>query len=416
MENNLKLVRISPENRHFFFGYYDKHPWNKNQTKILGHEVFIEGRLPLQSDRADIGYFEERNDKWFWKKIASSPCWNFQQGAMLQWLDENHIIFNQLSDGKIRACVININSGSERFLKDPLYCLSSDKRKAYGVCFELIHKYRLGYGYSHCDSEKAVNYRETGLSSCDIQSGQTTLHIPFQNFIDEKWVTEEDEFWIDHILPASDDKHIAFFLRHLTDDGGVYTRLFFANTKEWRYWCALDTGMASHACWLTSDQFGIWARQQAFVKSVSQSRWSSLLKPLISLVRKFGIPNKLRTSLYGDKFLWFNLNNKQVASFAQDIPSNEGGGHFSFDKTSQWMLNDSFPNEKGERPLMIYDLQENKRTDIIHLKTPLNIHATAWRCDLHPRWSPDNNWACIDSVHEGHRGIYIANLLSFIAK
>lgn len=414
MKNDLDLVRISPKNRHFFFGYYDKHPWNQKQTKILGHEVFIEGRLPHRSDYADIGFFEKQNDKWIWKKIASSPCWNFQQGSMLQWLDENHIIFNQLSEKKICACILNVNSGSERFLKNPIYCLSSNKQKIYSVSFDLINKYRPGYGYSHCDPRKKVNNQETGLSSTDIKSGRSNLHIPFQSFIDENWVTKEDKFWIDHILPTSDDKHVAFFLRHLTDDGGVYTRLFFANTDNWNYWCALDTGMASHACWLTTEQFGVWARQQTFVKSVSQSKWAALLKPIISLVRKFGIPNQVRTSLYGDKFLYFNINENKIESFAHSIPSNEGGGHFSFDKTSRWMLNDSFPNDKGERPLMVYHLQKNKRTDIIHLKTPLDIHATAWRCDLHPRWSPDNQWVCIDSVHEGNRGIYIANLSSFI--
>ena len=61
MKNELELVRISPKDRHFFFGYYDKHPWNQKQTKILGHEVFIEGRLPLKSDLADIGFFEQKN-------------------------------------------------------------------------------------------------------------------------------------------------------------------------------------------------------------------------------------------------------------------------------------------------------------------------------------------------------------------
>jgi hypothetical protein len=416
MRRNVDLVRISPENRHFFFGYYDKHPWSKNQTKILGHEVFIEGKLPFKSDLADIGFFEQRGDKWFWKKLASSPCWNFQQGTMLQWLDESHIIFNQLFDKEVRACVMNIVSGSKRYLETHFYCLSSDKMRSYSVCFNLIHKYRPGYGYSHCDAKKMVNYRKTGLSSCDIQSGKTTLHIPFQNFIDENWVTNKDAFWIDHILPAPDDKHIAFFLRHLTNDGGVYTRLFFANTQDWNYWCALDTGMGSHACWIADDQFGIWARQQSFVKSVTQFNWSSLLKPIIAFVRKVGIPNQLRTSLYGDKFLFFNLYSDQVTSFGQRIPSNEGGGHFSFDNTSRWMLNDTLPNKKGERPLMIYDLWQNKRYDILHLKTPLDIHSTPWRCDLHPRWSPDNSWVCIDSIHEGTRGIYIANISPKISR
>lgn len=416
MGNDIELVRVSPENRHFFFGYYDKHPWNKNQTKILGHEVFIEGALPLKSDQADIGFFEQHDDNWFWQKLSSSPCWNFQQGAMLQWLDDEHIIFNQLLEKSIKACIVDINSRSERFLEGPFYCLSSDKTKAYSICFNLINKYRPGYGYSHCDNKKATNYRKTGLSSCDIQSGKTTLHIPFQNFIDENWVKEDDSFWIDHILPAPDDKHIAFFLRNLTDDGGVYTRLFFANTQEWSYWCALDTGMASHACWFTGDQFGVWGRQQAFVKSVSQSGWSRLIRPFISFVRKTGIPNRIRSSLYGDKFLFFNLKNKQVFSFAQNIPSNEGGGHFSFDETSQWMINDTFPDKNGVRPLMIYNLRQNKRSDIIYLKTPLDIHSTPWRCDLHPRWSPDNHWACFDSVHEGSRGIYIVNISTFMSE
>ena len=198
MKNEVELLRVSPKNRHFFFGYYDKHPWNQKQTKILGQEVFIEGRLPYKSDLADIGFFVKRKDKWFWKKIASSPCWNFQQGSMLQWLDENHIIFNQLSDKKIRACIMNINSGSRRFLEKPLYCLSSNKQRVYSVCFDLIHKYRPGYGYSHCNSKKEVNYLETGLSSCDIETGKSTLHIPFQNFIDQNW---EEKFNENCIVP-----------------------------------------------------------------------------------------------------------------------------------------------------------------------------------------------------------------------
>ncbi len=35
-------------------------------------------------------------------------------------------------------------------------------------------------------------------------------------------------------------------------------------------------------------------------------------------------------------------------------------------------------------------------------------------CDLHPRWHPDGTAVCVDSIHEGERQLYIADVSELV--
>ena len=37
------------------------------------------------------------------------------------------------------------------------------------------------------------------------------------------------------------------------------------------------------------------------------------------------------------------------------------------------------------------------------------------RCDLHPRWMPGGSAVTFDSIHEGYRGIYRADLSAIVS-
>jgi len=54
--------------------------------------------------------------------------------------------------------------------------------------------------------------------------------------------------------------------------------------------------------------------------------------------------------------------------------------------------------------------RERKETlQVGAFKHPENI-TSDWRCDLHPRWSRNGRQVSFDSVHEGNRQIYIADV------
>jgi Tol biopolymer transport system component len=65
------------------------------------------------------------------------------------------------------------------------------------------------------------------------------------------------------------------------------------------------------------------------------------------------------------------------------------------------------------RTLILYRPSDGYRLDIGRFFAPRELDGEI-RCDLHPRWSRDGQKICFDSVHEGHRQIYVVDVSEIV--
>jgi len=75
--NNFKIYFETPDDGFsYFFGYYDKSPLNKSNTKLLAHRVSFDGRDVRDGDVAEVGYFDLATKDFH--KIDETLAWNWQ--------------------------------------------------------------------------------------------------------------------------------------------------------------------------------------------------------------------------------------------------------------------------------------------------------------------------------------------------
>ena len=74
-------IQLSPEEEGFeyFFGYYDRNPWNADQSLHLMLRVDQCERLPLPGEKAEIDAVAPNGG---WRKITETRAWCHQQGCM----------------------------------------------------------------------------------------------------------------------------------------------------------------------------------------------------------------------------------------------------------------------------------------------------------------------------------------------
>ena len=89
-------------------------------------------------------------------------------------------------------------------------------------------------------------------------------------------------------------------------------------------------------------------------------------------------------------------------------------GHVSVLPGERWILNDSYPSgqefEKRVQPLYLYDREEDHRIELELCHSPVRYQGE-FRCDLHPRSSPDGRFVTIDSTHDGRgRQVYLLDI------
>ena len=70
-------------------------------------------------------------------------------------------------------------------------------------------------------------------------------------------------------------------------------------------------------------------------------------------------------------------------------------------------VSDTYEDEKGYRNLFICNMQSESIRHIDKLKSNSEYDNTTLRCDLHPRWSYDGKYICIDMLSEDKRSVYL---------
>ena len=137
------IIRINPQDDYeYFFGYYDKSPWDFYDRYMLCLRVKDTTKSVAPKDSADIILIDTQNNNTY-EIIAKTSTWNVQQGCMLQWLGPDFsekIIFNDFRYGKYCSIILNIKSREETVIEMPVYSVSNDGKFALTLDFSRLHR------------------------------------------------------------------------------------------------------------------------------------------------------------------------------------------------------------------------------------------------------------------------------------
>lgn len=176
--------RISPGGVHCFFGYYDV-PAADPDGRHLCHLVKFRDRFPTPADVAALGWLTlpHRNGSTpgepRFEQFAKTRAWNFQQGAMLQWLPArtDTCIYNIFENGRFGACLHNVRTNERLSLPLPVASVSRDGTRALCINMARLYDFRPGYGYEEAPDPGAAIAapHDDGVFMLDLASGRTRL-------------------------------------------------------------------------------------------------------------------------------------------------------------------------------------------------------------------------------------------------
>ena len=91
-------------------------------------------------------------------------------------------------------------------------------------------------------------------------------------------------------------------------------------------------------------------------------------------------------------------------------------GHCTYLPGNEWILNDTYPlGEKRLQHLYLYHVADGRKVSLGSYHAAV-VYDGEWRCDLHPRFSPDKMTVAIDSSHGGNgRQIYLVDISRYIS-
>ena len=379
--------RISPLDGDYFFGYYDLQPFSGNIH--LAHRVPFADRLPRRDERAEIGIIHLGNGSF--ERLDTTAAWNFQQGAMLQWLPGRageEILYNCVADGELCTAILNIHTGKKRLLDRPVANVSPDGRYALSINFARLFDFRPGYGYATYGDPFYYQYhsREDGVFLIDLVTGKSQLILSLQELWEltgAHFSWDEQKLVINHVAFNTDGSRFLLLLRNFPASGQRHkTAIITANRDGKEVYLLSDYGVQSHYHWKN-------ARQVIFYAGGRELRcargWAN---------------NYLLTDLTHE--------GEAVADyyFQED-------NHMSYSPDRKCLLTDSYPDEQNLQTLRLYDIAGDTLVQLgrfYSVSRPL----IDLRCDLHPRWDETGGRVSFDSTHEGQRGLYLIETADII--
>lgn len=386
------IIRISPNDcsNEYFFGYYDKSPWDITDRYMLcmrAKNTWSEVAPKAKADILLIDTKRDKNDSGRVIKISETHTWNVQQGCMLQWLGpdyRNRIIFNDFRNGQYCSVILELDFEKEIKVKDervinaPVYSVAEDGTFALTLDFSRLHRLRPGYGYSNLPEETKNERLPEGpcIWKIDILNNRITPILSYTDFyeFEHREEMKNAEHKVNHIMISPNGKRFMVLHRWLKGEK-KYSRLVTCNIDGTDMYNLSDDDMVSHCYWKNSNQI-------------------------------FAFENKKQ---YGNGYY---LMKDQTQDFIRFWPGIDYDGHPSFSPDGEKIVFDRYPDKCRMASIMISDSKNRRSSEV---QTVAKVFApfkydNDTRCDLHPRWNRNGNKICFDSVFEGHRGLYILNM------
>lgn len=220
----LKPLCLTPGAGSYFFGYYEKSPWSPSGKRLLACRASFEDRSPSSEDILELGVIDLFEGTTF-RPFTTTRAWNWQQGCILQWLDEEHVVFNDRREGRFVAVVVNLLSGQERLLPRPVYTVVPGGKSAVSLNFARLHRLRPGYGYAGViDTHAHINApADDGVWLMDMTTGEASLIYSVAQAREALGddAPKSGQHWFNHAQVSPGGKRLAFFHRWQTNTSGA---------------------------------------------------------------------------------------------------------------------------------------------------------------------------------------------------
>ena len=379
------IIKISPDdNEHeYFFGYYDKTPWDITDRYMLclrADDTWSDVSPKSIADILLIDTSKDREDPQRVKKIAETRSWNVQQSCMLQWLGpdfSSRILYNDYRDGKYVSVILEIETGKERIIPAPVYTLSADGRTALSLDFSRLYNLRPGYGYYNVkeETEGIALPDATAIWRINLENGEV---VPILTYKDLATFQPRPEMLeagsvhkVNHLMLSPNGKRFMVLYRWFVGQR-KYTRLVTCDIDGNNLFVLSDDDMVSHCYWKNDTTI------LAFENKRNGGAGYYLMKD--------------KTTEY--LHCWPQLSND---------------GHPSYSPDERLIVTDTYPDRARVAQIKLMDGTDESKKDV---KVIASVFApfkydNDTRCDLHPRWNHASNRICFDSVFEGHRGLYV---------
>ena len=377
------IVRISPDDEYeYFYGYYDKSPWDKSDRYMICLKVKQTYKSVAPKEPGIVGVIDTQSNNKF-KMIGTTHSWNVQQGCMAQWMGpdfESKIIYNDFREGNYCSVIYDFkNNKEEKILPMAVYDVAKDGSFILSLDFSRLHRMRPGYGYSNLpDTTKEELCPEKGcIWKVNVETGEVTELFKYTDFANfepnESMVGAEHK--VNHLMISPNCKRV-MILHRWFQKGRKHTRLVTVNIDKTEMYNLSDNVFVSHCYWKNDEE-------------------------ILSFLRKNDA---------GDHYY---LMKDKTQEYKMYWPELKTDGHCSYSPNRKYVITDTYPNRKRIASVYLCTEISNQSQRIARVYSPFKYDNDC-RCDLHPRWNRKGDKVCIDSVHNGKRGLFVIDLTTLI--
>ena len=299
------------------------------------------------------------------------------------------MIWNDREGGHYVCRILDVKTRKRRTLPAPIYALSPDAQWALAPDFRRLHDRRPGYGYAgmpdpNADVQAPAN---AGIWRLDLRTGKSTLVLPFSAaakfpYPRGSWTGAKPLVQPPAVFPRRRPLHLPAPLGH--------------PPAQWH------RRRSPPACSPPAPTAAI----STCSTPMATPRTSSGATRTHILAWAFH-PS------HGNKFYLYQDKTDRVEVVGPEVMT--VNGHCTYLPGNRWILNDTYPDKQREQHPYLYDVASGKRVPLGHFRLPPE-YTGEWRCDTHPRFSPDGRKVVIDSPHGGNgRQLYLIDIAALVA-